>query len=199
MDGVKSPVAPQRAPFGSSQPCPGTGGPFPFLSEAPGSTSWRDSSWGYRNLPGGPAGAVEFCSRRFVQTVAPGHGAEWCWDLPREQGVAKKQLSGLGKPQATGPPPGGWGLGKSETTCMRSPPHPAMASVVWGTPLPWGQEVTRGLDMSERAEGHVLQLGVTQPLPAVCPGTSGEHGPWCPVTGGGVFLSLGPQAGSEHG
>lgn len=127
------------------------------------------------------SGAVEFCSGRFVQTMAPGHGAERCQGLPHEQGVAKKQLSGLGKPQAAGPPPGGRGSGKSETTCTRLPPlHPAMASVVWGTPLPWGQEVTRGLDMSERAEGHVLQLGVSQPLPAVRPGTSGEHGPWCP-------------------
>lgn len=182
MDSVKSPVAPQRAPFGSSQPCPGTGGPFPFLLEAPGSTSWRDSRWGYRNLPGGPAGQWSF--------VLAGLSRQWLLVMVQSgvrifhmnRGWIRSSSLGLENPRPLGHHLGGGARGslRPPACAAHPPPRPTMASVVWGTPLPWGQEVTRGLDMSEGAEGHVLQLGVTQPLPAVCPGTSGEHGPWCP-------------------
>ena len=125
VDSVKSPVAPQRAPFGSSQPCPGTGGPFPFLLEAPGSTSWRDSRWGYRNLPGGPAGQWSF--------VLAGLSRQWLLVMVQSgvrifhmnRGWLRSSSLGLENPRPLGHHLGGGARGSLRPpACAAHPPPP---------------------------------------------------------------------------
>lgn len=202
MDSVKSPVAPQRAPFGSSQPCPGTGGPFPFLLEAPGSTSWRDSRWGYRNLPGGPAGQWSF--------VLAGLSRQWLLVMVQSgvrifhmnRGWLRSSSLGLENPRPLGHHLGGGARGSLRPPACAAHPPPAPPWPPWSGELPFpGARKSPVVWTCLKGQRGTFSSWVSlSPCPLCVQGrqVSTALGALS-GTGGGAFLGLGPQAGSEHG